>query len=176
MKHKSILETTMNTPQDKHSNKKQNKRRLRIEPTRRELLIWTAPVIASISLPVHAQMSICPPTTPVLTALTPAKCAGASPILGEAALAIFSSGSIPLDIISVTDNAINPNAIAYSSTSGIVTDTDGIDVDWDGPSTDATTCLPTEDVDITVTYTCSNDPMTYTDVFSVLDILADAVP
>ena len=174
MKQKSIKEMTVNGQDDKH-NQRADGQSLWVGPTRRELLVWTAPVVASISLPVHAQTSICE-TPPVLTAVTPAKCAGVDP-QGEATLAILSSdGAMPVEIISVTDNAVDPNVIAYSATSGTVTDADGIDVSWNGPSGDATTCLPTVDVTFTVTYTCNGDPMNYTIEFSLVDVLADAVP
>lgn len=175
MKQKSIVETTVKTQDDTHS-AKQSRGSLWIQPTRRELLVWTAPVIASISLPVHAQTSVCT-TPPVLTPITPAKCAGEIP-QGEATLGIFSSDAmVALEIISVTDNAVDPNVMTYSATSGMVTDTNGINVGWKGPSTDGVTCLPEVDVMITVTYTCNNDPMNYTAEFSILgDALADAVP
>ena len=167
MKLKSITETTVN--------KYKNKQRLELAPTRRELLVWSAPVIAAISLPVHAQTSVCT-TPPVLRAITPAKCAGENP-QGESTLGIFSTdAAVPVQIISVTDNAVAPNVIAYSATSGVVTDSVGIDISWDGPSTDATTCLPTVNVIFTITYTCQDDPMDYQITASLLDILADAVP
>lgn len=174
MKPNSTLETTVKTQDDTHLPQKQSKSTLWVEPTRRELLVWSVPVVASISLPAHAQMSECT-TPPVLRAITPAKCAGQNP-QGEATLGIFSSAAVTLDIISITDDAVDPNTITYSATSGMVTDVTGIDVSWAGPSTDATTCLPQVNVTITVSYTCNNDPMTFTETFSLLDVLAVAVP
>ncbi|MFT5135640.1 MAG: hypothetical protein ACI8XV_000666 [Arenicella sp.] len=167
MKLKSIAETAVT--------EQKNKQQLGLAPTRRELLVWSAPVIAAISLPVHAQTSSCT-TAPTLQAVTPAKCAGENP-QGEATLRIISSDAlVDVQILSVTDNAVVPNAITYSATSGIVGANSGLDIKWDGPSTDAVTCLPAQDVTFTITYTCSNDPLDFEVVASLVDILAGAVP
>ena len=146
-----------------------------LAPTRRQLLVWTTPVIAAVSLPVHAQTSECV-TPPELNVVSPAKCAGVDP-QGQATLELVSSsGSVDVEILAISDDASDPNVITLPMVPATVSSSSGIEISWQGPSADATTCLPETDVTITVTYTCSNDPLDYEIEFSLVDVLAGAVP
>lgn len=146
---------------------------------RRKLLVWTPPLVAMVALPTHAQTSMCG-SGPVVIANVASKCSGSPPI-GQAVLTIISNvadADVPaIEIIAInavggsTDDTFNVPALPAT-----VTDIDTIDVEWSGPATDATTCLPLVDITLQVTYSCDGVMSEFTEEFDVTAILTDAIP
>lgn len=131
---------------------------------------WTKPVVNSVLLPAHAQTSVC-----------------ASVIFGNATSSVGSGGAVcglsfellsgdaaaSIDIISITNTApVSPDAVTYpSGTSGSVTATSGLSVNWVGAAIGAPfTCSPLDainEITFTVTYNCASDPTVQTATFSL---------
>ena len=154
-------------------NSKEINQLTKVDGIRRKLLLWTPPLISVVVLPVHAQTSVCV-IEPTIEAI-PAKCSGVDP-QGQATLTIVSpDAGVPLNIISISNDAVEPNMIG-GATSGTSTSASGLDITWNGPSTDSTTCLPEVNVNFVVTYTCNNDPVNQEFEFNLLDELAKVVP
>jgi len=148
-----------------------------INGARRKLLLWTPPVITAVMLPTHAQASVCELAKPIAKASVPSKCAG-DPPQGQATITLCSDNAgVPVEVYSITHDAADPNVIS-GPTSGTLNGDGGIDIVWEGPATDAITCLPETEVTFTVNFTCDGDTNQEDDVpytFSLLEVLADAV-
>lgn len=141
---------------------------------RRQLLKWSTPVVVSIALPVHAQTS-CMAAVPILTATAP-KCSGSPPI-GLAELEVRSSDAVPIVIKDIRYTSTDPN----SSIGGLglfpitVTQDAGESFNWMGPAGDATACLPTAALTITIEYCCDGGP-TLTEDYDLITVLVAAEP
>ena len=151
---------------------------------RREILKWTPPVIMAVALPVHAECS--PPedcTTTTTTTLAPCnavpvvsvtripKCKGID-LEAEAEVTLLSD-SVPLEIVSISHNSPGSDSVSYSG-GPTVTSSSGIVISWVGPGRDedtGTECLPLNSTDVTVMYTCGEDPETKTYTFSLSQLL-----
>jgi len=143
--------------------------------SRRNLLKWAPPVVTVVALPAHAQMSFCEDAEPVVTAGTP-KCAGDPPI-GNSVISIASSNSlVDIEIISITyspdstgDTIIIP-ALPMTAMSAVP-----VEIEWEGPASDAQSCLPTNTIEFEITYNCNNAFSTSVLRFNLTDVLAAAV-
>lgn len=146
---------------------------------RRKVLVWTPPLVAMVALPAHAQTSMCG-SSPVVVANVASKCSGNPPI-GQAVLTISSDAAdAAVPAIEITAiNAVGGSAddsFTVPTLPATVSDTVTIDVEWTGPATDATTCLPLADVTLEVTYSCDGVVSEFTAEFDVTAILTDAIP
>ncbi len=150
---------------------------------RRKVIKWTAPVIASVSLPVHAECTppcgttttttTLPPTLcicgdPVITVVVAPKCSGTSSI-GEARLLLTASNDCPLEIKSLTLLADDiKNVLSAGVTLPLsVTSTSGMEFSWIGASGSAISCLPVGDLSLEIVYCCYEEP----DQTVVIDLL-----
>jgi len=145
--------------------------------SRRKLLAWTPPVVASVALPAHAQMSICG-STPFLEVAVPAKCSGMPPV-GNTVLTLLSNENDPLnpfiDIISITVRGDSTrDTITLPSLPANISGSIGLDIEWEGDSTDATTCLPISSIELDVEYQCG-DSMPATVSFNLTTVLSTAL-
>ena len=146
---------------------------------RRKLLIWTPPLIATVVLPVHAQTSACT-SAPIMTAAVESKCSGSPPI-GQAVVTIFSdaadSANDRIEIRSiVVSGDSSDDTINLPSLPADVIDSVGIDIQWTGPASDATTCLPTSTISFEVSYGCVAGSMNQMITFDLTTVLAAAIP
>ncbi len=147
--------------------------------TRRLLLKWTTPMVASVVLPSHAQMSAC---TSMLTMAAPApsKCSGSPPV-GSAILQVMSDATDPssplLEIIAIDVNgAAATDTITLPTLPASVSDSVGADIEWSGNASDALTCLPLSTISFDITYQCVGSATTMMQSFDLLTVLADALP
>lgn len=160
-----------------------------INSVRRRLLIWGAPTIVAISIPAHAQTSPGPPppppeptfcgSAPVMEATVASKCSGDPPV-GQAVVTIFSDAAdasdVQLEIRSVTINgAADTDSFMIPSLPANVIDTIGLEIEWSGNATDATTCLPTSAITIDVVYSCATGSEDQSISFNFTDVLSAVV-
>jgi len=145
------------------------------DPLRRKLLSWTPPLISAVVLPVHAQTSACM-GAPIMTATTASKCSGAPPI-GEAVVTIFSDSAEQIEIraIMVSGDSAS-DTITLPALPADVIDSVGIDIQWTGPASDATSCLPTSSINFEVSYGCVDGSMDEIINFDLTTVLAAAIP
>lgn len=147
--------------------------------TRRSLLKWAPPVAAAVSLPAHAQMSVCISTLN-MTASVPSKCAGSPPV-GNAVLQITSDGADPvnpeLEIVSIAiSGAAATDVVVLPALPATVSATTSADIDWTGNASDALTCLPLSTILFDVTFRCVGSSSTMNQSFNLTTVLADAIP
>lgn len=146
---------------------------------------WTKPVVNSVLLPAHAQTTAMPPPVvecPMLITGNGTFSAGSA--AGTCGLSFeFLSGDAAnaIDVISITNTApVGTDAVTYSGgTSGSVTATGGLSVNWVGQAVGAPfACGPGGSVDpineitFTVTYNCASNPEIQTMTFSLQAIAA----
>jgi len=145
--------------------------------SRRSLLKWSTPVIASIALPAHAATSVCVDAVPVLSVISSPKCAG-TPAIGTAVISIMSSlADCPLTIKSLTSMTDDDKSdITNLPALPIDVDTsDSVVFEWTGPASDPTSCLPLAQVDVTIEYCCEDGP-TLQVVFDLTELLVNSLP
>ena len=145
--------------------------------SRRQLMVWTTPLVAAITLPAHAQTSTCF-SAPVLTATVPSKCAGDPPV-GQAIMTLFSDAADPtndsLEVRSITVNgAASTDTVTLPSLPANIIDTVGIDIEWSGNASDAVTCLPTSPITFDVVYGCGTSGGDTMISFDMTTVLAEA--
>lgn len=162
-------------------NHQADKNELMANRQRRKVLQWTAPMIAVVNLPAHAQSSetttttttiapvldsTCTEAMPVASVTTGVKCSGdATAPDSQGILNIKSSGPVDIKVESVTlVGSPAGHSISVAGLPAMASASTGIDVSWSGPATDGGTCLPAGGVAIEVTYLCSgsNEPATLT--------------
>lgn len=142
--------------------------------------VWTKPVVNSVLLPAHAQASAviaCPMLT---TGAGSFSVGSASGTCGLSFELISGDASIPIDVISITNTTpVGTDAVTYSGgTSGSVTATSGLVVNWVGQAIGAPfACaaaapVPVNEVTFTATYNCASDPAVQTMTFSLQTIAA----
>jgi len=144
--------------------------------SRRSLLKWSTPVVASIVLPVHANTSQCVNAMPVLTVTSTPKCAGTPPV-GTAVISIASSMSgCPVTIKAITSTTNDDKSdITNLPPFPVNVDTsDSVTFEWTGPASDPTSCLPLAQIDLTVQYCCDDGPTLEAD-FDLTALLVDSV-
>lgn len=181
----ALLEKNMTTEID-------NLESLKVSISRRNLLKWTTPTVAFVTLPAHAQTTeVEPPmpepepqqcgSSPVLLAQEASKCVGSAPVLGDIILTLASDGADPeyleIDILSVTHNAGEEHSLTLSLSSlpATISDTGGIEIGWVGEASDLQTCLPTPDVTISVDYACGGSETSQME-FSLLTTVSSVTP
>jgi len=144
--------------------------------SRRSLLKWSAPVVTSVALPAHAATSACVDAVPVLSVVSSPKCSGTPPI-GTAVISIASSlADCPLTIKSIT-SVTNDDKSDITNLPALPIDvdtTDAVVFEWTGPASDAVSCLPLAQIDVTIEYCCENGP-TVQETFDLPQLLVDSV-
>ena len=146
----------------------------RINKQRRQLLVWTAPTVAVIALPAHAQMSPCT-GPPVVSVAAAPKCAGDPPI-GSAQLEILAPDAMPMELISVEVTTDDPASTLNDlpSLPAMLSDSTPMTVTWDGPASDAVTCLPLAQISMALEYACS-DGVIVVETYDITDLLIASV-
>jgi len=138
---------------------------------------WTKPVVNSVFLPAHAQASVCP----VLAIGNGTFSAGSAPgTCGLSFELLSGDAATPIDIIDITNSTpTGSDAVTYSGgTSGSVTATSGLPVNWVGqavgaPFACATAApVPINEITFTAEYNCAGDPTVQTMTFSLQAIAA----
>jgi len=148
----------------------------RIDLDKRNLVKWIPPVVMSLALPAHATTSMPCPSTLVANAPVPSKCSGpANALVGQASITIVSD-SEPIEIASISHNAPGTDTITFPVLPAAVSSSSGIDVGWQGPGSDALTCLPINTITLTVTYNCGPGTQNATASVNVTSVLAAALP
>lgn len=141
---------------------------------RRQLLVWTAPAVAAVTLPAHASMSPCT-APPIVSVPVAPKCAGNPPI-GTAQLEIFAPDMMPMELISIQVTSGDPaSTITVPSLPATLNDLVPLTVTWDGPASDALTCLPLAQIDMVLEYACS-DGVSVEESVDVTALLIASVP
>ena len=145
---------------------------------RRSLLKWTTPALAAVALPAHAQASPvpeeCVPSVPVLSIESSPKCAGSPPV-GTATISIVSSGNgtsssgAPESLVTIKSLTLmaldSDNILTNLPTFPADIDaTNAISFNWEGPGSDALTCLPISQLDVEVEYCCEDGPSEFISV------------
>ena len=146
----------------------------RINEQRRQFLVWTAPTVAVIALPAHAQMSPCT-GPPVVSVAAAPKCAGDPPI-GSAQLEILAPDSMSMELISIEVTTNDPDSTLNDipSLPAMLSDSTPVTVTWDGPASDAVTCLPLAQIDMVLEYACS-DGVIVSETYDITDLLIASV-
>ncbi len=149
----------------------------KVDKIRRKLLTWTPPLISTVVIPAHAQMSVCG-SMPVLSANTASKCAGDPPV-GQVFVTLLSDAIDPADVdLTIIDIAIMgasaDDVIVLPTLPAQISDVAGIEIEWSGPATDAITCLPLSTIRFDITYSC-NSASDQTVGSNLTDVLADAI-
>ncbi len=150
-----------------------------VEQRRRRLLTWTAPAVAAIALPAHAQTS--PGNTmPSLITTVPSKCSGVPPV-GEAVLNLNSNAANPMnptvEVINIMINGASPSdSFVLPSLPVTVAATPGVEIQWSGGASDAVTCLPLSPITIDVTYVDPVTLLSQTITFDLTTVLSAAIP
>ena len=127
----------------------------KINNQRRQILVWTAPTVAVIALPAHAQMSPCP-APPVVSVGVAPKCAGDPPV-GNALLEILAPDSMSMELIGIevtTDDA-SSTLSEFPTLPAMLSDSTPVTVEWNGPASDAVTCLPLAQINMILEYACN---------------------
>lgn len=128
-----------------------------VDQHRRRHLKWASPLVVVVLLPAHAQAThggVCS-AGPVATG-SPPTCKDLQFLEGNGTMTILSD-SEPLDILSISHNAPGTDSITLPAVPATVTSSSGINVVWQGPALDAVSCLPVNDISITVEYNCNDD-------------------
>jgi len=136
---------------------------------RRHVLVWTAPTVAAISLPTHAQMSpmACAAPPVVSVPVTP-KCAGDPPI-GTAQLEIFAPNGEVMNLLGITvTTSDSASTLTLPSLPASLSETSALVVTWDGPASDAVSCLPLAEITMELEYACTDE----ISVFETYDVTA----
>ena len=140
-------------------NKQENinitKRSETVDKFKRNHLKWMPPLAMAVVLPTHAQTSPACSAKPIATGSTPT-CKLLQALEGNGTMSILSD-SDSLEIVSISHNAPSTDTITLPAVPATVTNSSGILVVWKGPALDAATCLPINDITITVTYNCNDD-------------------
>ena len=140
-----------------------------VDEHKRRYLKWTPPLVVGVILPAHAQASMCN-ARPVATGTTPT-CKDLQALEGNGTITI-TSDSEPLDIVSIRHDAPSTDTITLPGLPATVTGSSGVDVVWKGPALDALNCLPINNITITVSYNCNEDPAgPFTATFSLSALL-----
>lgn len=148
---------------------------------KRALLKWAPPLVMAVVLPRHAQAThVDPACTSSLVAVAPvpSKCAGpANALVGQAIITI-TSDSDPIEILSITHNAPATDTITPPTLPAMATNSSstGVDIGWQGPGSDAITCLPLSTITLTITYNCGEHTAEVTAEVNVTEVLAAAIP
>ena len=112
---------------------------------------------------------------PVLTVLAPPKCAGAPPI-GSAEIEITAPGAIPMNLLSINVITSDPaSTISLPTFPVTISDTSGVTITWDGPASDAITCLPLALISIEVEYACE-DEVSLVETVDITTLLINSLP
>jgi len=139
---------------------------------------WTKPVINSVVLPAHAQMS-CPQlvamnvlVSTVSPQTSPARCSVTFDLLS-------ADPGVALNIVSITNSTLVGNTTVNNDGVMVATADSGPRVTWQGAALNAPFCnidsTPNDDVTFTVMSTCELlDDVTSTQEFSLLDIFRQA--
>ena len=140
--------------------------------TRRQLLAWSTPVIASVALPVHAQMSICPEGPPEMSVMVAPKCSGSAPI-GTAVLELLAPGATTITVMDITTTSsdVNSTLTVNEALPRDISQSTSTTITWEGPASDAVSCLPLAELMVTVEFQC-NDGMIEMQTYDVLALLA----
>lgn len=141
----------------------------KVSISRRDLLKWTTPILTAVALPVHAQASVlCVPSVPELSIVSSPKCSGSPPV-GTATISLTSLGNgtsssgAPESLVtikSLTLTAANPGN-SLTSLPTFPADVDAastLSFNWEGPGSDAITCLPLTQLDVEVEFCCEDGP------------------
>lgn len=158
-----------------------NNKNMALLITRRQLLVWTAPTIAVVSLPAHAQTSVVLPPCPSLVLDNLTFSAGSAPGTCGLSFSILSGDAAQsVDIIEVSNTTpTGTDMINYApANSGQVTSTAGLTVIWLGQAVGAPfACanaapVPINEITFTVTYRCSINPDVQTVTFTLSEAAA----
>lgn len=145
--------------------------------SRRSLLKWTTPAVAAVTLPVHAQTSFCTSAIVVASVSSPSKCSGNPPV-GNAVISLVSDTpmvDVVIDSITVTGAGAD-DSVSFASLPQTVSDMVGLDVTWQGPASDAQTCLPLSTISLSIGFSCEGDPAENELVIELTPLLASAIP
>lgn len=145
------------------------------EISRRQLLIWSTPVVTAIALPAHAVTSVCP-GPPQLVVQTAPKCAGDPPV-GTAVIDIVAIDDCPVSIKELRFTTSDPKSDLGDLPTFPVdaTDVDVQSFTWTGPASDAATCLPLDTMTVELDYCCGDGP-TLTESYDLTQLLANSIP
>jgi len=112
---------------------------------------------------------------PVLTVLAPPKCAGDPPI-GTAEIEILAPDTIPMSILGISVTSSDPTStISLPSLPIVITDASGVTITWDGPASDAITCLPLALISIDIEYACE-DGVSLFETVDITTLLINSLP
>lgn len=155
----------------------ENQMNIKINKVRRQVLMWTAPVVASVTLPVHAQTSPSSCTAPPLVSVPAApKCAGNPPI-GTALLEILAPNTDSMELIDIQVTSADPaSTLTLPSLPASLNDSIPLEITWDGPASDALTCLPLTEISMTLEYACNGDGISVFESYDVTALLIESVP
>ena len=139
---------------------------MEINKLRRQVLVWTAPAIAAVTLPVHAQTSLCT-APPVVSVPVAPKCAGDPPV-GTAQLEILAPDTTSMELIDIQVTSSDAaSTLTLPSLPANLSDLVPLAVTWDGPASDALSCLPLAQITMTLEYACG-----MTSEFETYDVTA----
>ncbi|MDB4512176.1 hypothetical protein N9060_01800 [Arenicella sp.] len=147
----------------------------KINKDRRQALIWTAPAIAAVALPVHAQTSECP-APPLVTVVVAPKCVGNPPI-GQASFEISAPSASPIELNGIEVTSSDPDSFLETLETFPTTITDVISepFSWTGPASDALTCLPLAEISITIEYSCEANSSQF-ETYDITALLIASIP
>lgn len=141
----------------------------KINKLRRQMLVWTVPVIATVTLPAHAQTSLACTAPPGVSVPVAPKCAGSNPLIGTAQLEIFAPDAMLMELIDIQVTSTDPaSTLTLPSLPATLSNSTPLVVTWNGPASDALTCLPLSQISMTLEYACSNG----VSVFETYDVTA----
>jgi len=121
------------------------------------------------------EVSVSAKGPPVLTVLAPPKCAGAPPI-GSAEIEITAPDVIPMNLLSINVITSDPaSTISLPTFPVTISDTSGVTITWDGPASDAITCLPLALISIEVEYACE-DEVSLVETVDITTLLINSLP
>lgn len=154
----------------------ENQVNMKINKLRRQALIWTAPAIVAVTLPTHAQTSPSSCTAPpVVSVAASPKCAGDPPI-GTAALEILAPNAMPMELIDIQVTSSDPESIlTVPSVPANLSDLVPLELAWDGPASDAITCLPLAEISMTLEYACNDDGISVFETYDISTLLIESV-
>lgn len=148
--------------------------------SRRRLLVWSTPVVVSITLPRHAVAThiggVCSAGAPVVSVLDAPKCSGNPPV-GVGAIQISGVDSTPITIKNITQVSDDPKSDIgdFPSFPIDVTDISPFVIIWTGPASDGITCLPLATITITIEY-CCDDGEVFSETYDITELLVGSVP
>ena len=149
-------------------------KKTQINTGRRQLLAWSTPTIVAIALPVHAQMSICPDGPPLLNVLVAPKCSGSPPI-GTAELQLLAPSATTITLMNISTSSNDPNSTlaVNESLPRDITQSINTTITWEGPASDAQSCLPLAELMVMVEYQCSDGEIEM-ETYDILALLTAA--